>query len=81
MWMHWSEGWGWFAMSFGMVVFWGLVIWGIVSAVRSTDRRTDASKPETKSPHSILEERYARGEIDEAEFTEGREVLSGRKAG
>jgi putative membrane protein len=82
MWMNWDSGWGgWFATSVGMVVFWGLVIWAIVAVVRSTDRRSDAPKPDVKSPQSILEERYARGEIDEAEFIDRRDVLTGRKAG
>ena len=82
MWMHWNGGWGgWLGMSLAMVVFWGLVIWGIVAVVRATSRPADGPRADDRSPESILDERYARGEIDEREFVERRKVLSGTKIG
>ena len=53
---------GW--MMFGSYLFWGgLIALGIVLAVRSTRR----SEPRSNA-RSILEERLARGEINEDEF-------------
>ncbi len=80
MW-YWHDGlswWGWVGMTASMVIFWGLVIWGIVALVRyfnppatqqiSSDRRST-------TPESILAKRFARGEIDEQEYVRKQEVL------
>ena len=81
--MWWSHGgWDagdWLAMSLMMIVFWGLVIALVVWAVRSThsDRR-GADRPTgepAKRANELLAERFARGEIDEDEFTNRRDVL------
>lgn len=76
MWGY-DGGWvGWLLMTLMMVLFWGSLIALAVWLVRQPDRRGDARM----SSRAILEERFARGEIDEAEFTERLEVLS-RAAG
>ena len=64
-WWHGDWGWGaWLAMTAGMLVFWGLVIWGVVTLVRSgTASREPAARPE-----EILAARFASGEIDEDEY-------------
>ncbi|HEV8090056.1 MAG TPA: SHOCT domain-containing protein [Actinomycetota bacterium] len=59
-----------------MVGFWGLVIWAIVAIVKGTSRLSDTRPPPRQEPDRLLEERFARGEIDEKEFTERRRVLT-----
>ena len=69
VWSHMGGGWGWVIMS---LLFWALIIGTIVWAVSASSRRgSDAM--------SILEERYARGEITRQEFEERRDVLKGRR--
>ncbi|MFF6776525.1 SHOCT domain-containing protein [Streptomyces sp. NPDC012637] len=63
------NGWGWFAMAAGMVLFWGLLITAVVLIFRSLDRA--AGRPVRQgptAPEQILGERLARGEIDEEEY-------------
>ncbi len=59
------SAWGWFGMSVGMLAFWALLIAVIVLVVRWVGGSTHAS---TSSPEQILADRFARGEIDEAEY-------------
>jgi putative membrane protein len=64
MWGIWSL-WG-FAMMAMMLLFWGVVITGIVLGIRwmlSTGRL-----PRADAALDILRQRYARGEIDREEF-------------
>jgi putative membrane protein len=66
---HNVSGWGWFAMSASMFLFWALIIAAVVLLVRAlsrTDERTRA--PSVPSPEQLLAERFARGEIDEEEY-------------
>ena len=74
MWdMH--DGWGWW-MVFGwiwMAVFWGLIIWAVATVIRHLSGR-DSSQPPS-SAAAILEERFARGEINSEQFDEMRRTL------
>jgi putative membrane protein len=76
--------WGWGMMGIGMVVFWGLLIAGIVALIRYTrtaggDRRDErADRP---APEQMLAERYARGEIDETEYRRRLDTLETARAG
>ncbi|WP_308314228.1 hypothetical protein [Streptomyces sp. GbtcB7] len=80
--MMWYDGWGWggwFAMAIFMVLFWVLVIAGVVVLVRYL---TGSHRPHQGGPSAgtgeagwgsrraedVLAERFARGEIDEDEF-------------
>ena len=66
---HDVSGWGWFAMTLGMVVFWALVITGVVLLVRSVGGAgRSGDNPAAPSPEAILAERFARGEIDQDEY-------------
>jgi putative membrane protein len=79
---HYGWGWGWGHMLFGsvmMILFWGGIIVLIVVAVRwlgSGGSAGPASHATGKTPRQILEERFARGEIDKEEFGERKRVLS-----
>ncbi|MEE4174459.1 MAG: SHOCT domain-containing protein [Xanthomonadales bacterium] len=56
----------------GMILFWGLIVLIAVGLVRLVARdRPDAGK----GPREILDERLARGEIDEAEHERKRHLL------
>jgi putative membrane protein len=64
-------GWGWF-MPIVMIVFWGLVIWGIVALVRYS---ASSSNKHTPSALDTLKLRYAQGEISKAEYEEKKKAL------
>lgn len=76
----WAHGWGWEwgHMLFGsimMVLFWGGLILVVVLAVRWLGAGAGRA-PGRKGSLEILEERFARGEIDKQEFEERRRLLS-----
>jgi putative membrane protein len=63
-----------------LVLFWGIVIAAIVLAIRwliRADRRGNHEGPATPDALELLRQRYARGEIDEAEYERRRTVLKG----
>ncbi len=68
-------GWGWLMPIF-FIIFWGLVIWGIVALVRglSGSRGSDSSTAE--SALEVLKKRYARGEINKEEYEEKKKDLT-----
>ena len=67
--------WWWF-MSIFFILFWGLVILGIVALVRnlSGSRGSDSSRAD--SALEVLKKRYARGEIDKEEYEEKKKDLA-----
>jgi putative membrane protein len=75
--MMWWNGewnaWAWLVMSTGMIVFWGLVLWAVLSVIRGSS--TPSGRREVSDPEQILEQRFARGEIDADEYEHRREVL------
>lgn len=56
-----------------MLLFWGLLILGVIALIRYLTRSGQAKKDRT--PVDILERRYARGEIDKKEFEEKKKDL------
>lgn len=81
-----NSGWGghsFYGMGLGggllMLLFWIVIILGIVALARwlwnSAPGGTDKSASERHRALDILDERYARGEIDEDEYQEKRRHL------
>ena len=84
----WDDGWGvgdWLAMGLMMammVAFWGVLIALVVGLVRGADTRHHAPGgfpgDSSERADEVLAERFARGEIDEDEFTRRRDLLHQR---
>ncbi len=70
-------GWGWFGIVH-MVLWWFLIILGIVVLAKWLFGGGGSSRgAESDRALTILRERYARGEIDKAEFDTRRRDLGG----
>ena len=85
----WERGWGmhpgWWMWGAGgmvmmlmMLVFWGLVIAGVVLGIRWLSRQGREERSDRAL--DILRERYARGEINKEEFEARRRDLDSRAA-
>ena len=64
---HMDSGWGfgaWLTMTLGMLLFWGLIVGGMVWLLRTPHFHG----PQGSSAIDIARERYARGEISDEEF-------------
>ena len=74
-WHHDGVGWdGWILMTLAMVAFWALVAFAVLAFFR--DSRDSAEPiPDLRDPIQILDERFARGEIDEDEYHARSSVL------
>jgi len=90
--MHYGYGYGggnhwglWVLMIVAMVVFWGALAWIIVTLIR---HRANPAGPTPLAPGSssvppssdalrLLNERLARGDIDEDEYTRRRSLIEG----
>lgn len=74
--MGWYGGWG---MGFGwifMILFWGVVILGIVALAKSLlGSSAGGGAAPGKNALELLKERYARGEISKEEFEQKRRDL------
>jgi putative membrane protein len=67
-------GWGW--MPLLVIVFWGLIIWGIVAVVRSTKHESGQDTSADESALDVLKLRYARGEIKKKEYEEKKREIA-----
>lgn len=76
MWGHMGDyGWG-YGIGIGMLLFWGLLIVGIVMLMKGARGSGLCGKREReKSALDILKERYARGEIEREEFEQKKRDL------
>jgi len=80
--MYWGNGmggWGYLLMAMSMVVFWGLLIAGVVLLVRyvAGERPRPAPPLAGPDPRAVLAERFARGDINEDDYRQRLKVLSG----
>jgi putative membrane protein len=57
-----------------MVAFWGFVAWVVVTLLRSSG----SPRPNRRDAEDVLDERFARGEIDEDEYRQRRDTLQSR---
>jgi putative membrane protein len=60
---------GWFGFIF-MIIFWALVIWGVVYLIKQLTK-----KEEKHTPLQILKMRYAKGEITKKQYEEMKKRL------
>jgi len=71
--MDFDNGW-WIVMGIGMILFWGLVILGIVWLVREVSGPRRAAQPGGDALET-LDRRLAEGEITVEEYNERRRAL------
>lgn len=77
--MYWNgemSVWGYLLMGFSFLMFWAAVITAIILIYKSTAGRNGKSEPGSRGgPEHLLAERFARGEIDESEYTARLDAL------
>jgi putative membrane protein len=70
---------GWVMGGFGvvfMILFWGLIILGIAALIKwLIGQPLGGSNPREKTALDMLQERYARGEIDRDEYEQKKRDL------
>lgn len=78
--MWWGNGSGygmgwvsWILMALAMIALWGVIIVGLLALFRP--RRSDRSELRGTTAQQLLDERYARGEIDDDEYHSRRKTL------
>jgi putative membrane protein len=70
-------GWGFPLMMIGNVLFWVVIIIGLIALIRYLGRgdRTTSGTTLRRTPEELLAERFARGEIDEPEYRQRLDTL------
>ena len=76
-WYHGDVGWGgWVVMTMMMLAFWALVIFAVVAIFRGVGNSSGpVERNSRRDPREILQERFARGEIDVDEYEARAQVL------
>ena len=67
---------GWIPMALLMVTFWGLVVYAIVALFRGSSAGPSPDLDRRADPLGILDERFARGEIQLDEYWARKEALA-----
>lgn len=76
-WMPWGHG-GYGGMWIGPLLWIGIIavaIWAVLVLMRGGDGYRPLGPRPDKTPREILDDRFAKGEIDEEEYRRRREVL------
>ncbi len=79
--LHDGSGFGWFGwllMSLFLLAFWALLIFGGLAVFRRPRHGNAPQQQGQSAPDDaqrVLDERFARGELDEQEYTHRRDVL------
>lgn len=71
-----GDGW-WIVMVLGMVLFWGLVVAGIIWVVRELAGGRRPPAADAIEPLALLDRRFAEGTISTEEYRERRAILEG----
>ena len=76
-------GWGWALTTISSIMFWALVIAGVVALVHYVRSAGEHrfEQPSRPTPEQLLAERYARGEIDETEYRQRLDTLEAAGVG
>jgi len=75
-----QSGWGpgeWIVMVVAMLLFWSVVVVGVVMAVRYFRAPDTSTSDGLPAAEEALRTRFARGEIDEEEYKRRMSVLRG----
>ena len=76
MWWNDGMGWGgWIGMTLLMVAFWSLVVFGVIAIFRGDRESSSSRAPLQVDPLGILDERFARGDIEAEEYNARRDAL------
>lgn len=70
-----AGGAGWIAMALVMVAFWGLAVFAVVAIFRGAKDTGRGDQGSHHDAREILDERFARGEIDVEEYRARQDVL------
>jgi putative membrane protein len=65
-------------MTIGMILFWALIILGLIAIVRYLQTAGGRPREVRATPEELLAERFARGEIDEQEYRRRLDALHGK---
>ena len=66
--------WWWFSIF--MILFWGLVIWGIVALVWGPSGSRDVNSSTVDSSLEVLKKRHTRAEINREEYEEKKKDIA-----
>ncbi|WP_308289848.1 SHOCT domain-containing protein [Mycolicibacterium mageritense] len=64
-------------MGIGMILFWSLIIVGIIVLIRFTAASKIGPTAHPPTPEQVLADRFARGEISDTEYRDRLAVLRG----